>query len=528
MKFECNSIYLVFPVSHTAQKKKLSFMNKGTLVFDLEIELDYVCPDYSVYINIERFRGMEIELVCEPEVRMDLQTSDVKYSGMEFYHEKYRQQFHFSPKLGWINDPNGLVYYKGIYHLFFQHNPAGAKWGNMHWGHATSKDLVHWDELECSLYPDKLGTMFSGSAIVDKKNVAGLKSNENEVILLFYTAAGNESELSKGQSFTQCMAYSTDGGKVYKAYENNPLIPEIASSNRDPKVIYDEESDSYVMVLFLINNSFALLSSKNLLEWKQLQEISLEEDAECPDFYPLAVDSDKNNVKWVFSGASGKYFIGSFNGNRFKPETGTLRLRYGNNSYASQTWSDIEPQDGRRIRIAWDTCDIPAAYFNKSLSFPCEMTAKTVEDGIYLFTYPIKEIESLYKASAVYNDIFIAENTIYSLELNGKAYDINLKLPYPKKTTFGITFFGMNLECNTAENQLKCLKQTAPLASVDGALELRILIDTASVEIFINKGQFYLAHGFMMDFNINRLKLESDHTGIQVSELKVCEIKSIW
>lgn len=243
------------------------------------------------YLNVERFAGKEIGLVAEPDIALEIKKSDSKYPLEESYIGKYRSGFHFSSQRGWLNDTSGLVYYKGVYHMFYQHNPVGCKWGNMHWGHAVSRDLVHWEEREIALYPDEMGTMFSRSAIVDTKNVTGLKQNENDVILLYYTAAGNtDSELSRSQPFTQCLAYSVDGGNTFEKYYKNPVVPLIEHENRDPKVVYDPVNDIYVMVLYLAENRYMLLSSSNLLEWKQMHEIILQEDAECPDFYPLPVD----------------------------------------------------------------------------------------------------------------------------------------------------------------------------------------------------------------------------------------------
>jgi sucrose-6-phosphate hydrolase SacC (GH32 family) len=279
MKLLCDSKYIILPVSHQAKKKSLKFFENNILIYDLQIELDFIAPDEEFYLDIERFGGKEIELVSEPDINLEIKKSNRKYSCEENYKGKYRPEFHFSSQRGWINDPNGLFYYKDMYHMFFQHNPVGCKWGNMHWGHAVSRDLVHWEEKEIALYPDEMGTMFSGSAIVDTKNVTGLKKNENDVILLFYTAAGGtDSELSKSQPFTQCLAYSTDGGNTFEKYPENPIVPFIEPGNRDPKVIYHAESDVYTMVLYLADYRYLLLTSKNLLDWKRIQEISLQDD----------------------------------------------------------------------------------------------------------------------------------------------------------------------------------------------------------------------------------------------------------
>lgn len=528
MKFMCDSKYIILPVSHTAQKKRLKFFHSGQLLFDLEIELDFVNPDFDAYIHVERFAGMELDMVCVPEINMAVGKSNVKYAGEEIYGEKHRPRFHFAAKRGWLNDPNGLVYYHGQYHMFYQHNPVGCKWGNMHWGHAVSSDLVHWSELECALHPDPMGTMFSGSAIIDKKNVTGLKATDEDVIVLYYTAAGSTSEISKDRTFTQCMAYSVDGGKTFKKYDKNPILPNIAEGNRDPKVIFHELSNQYIMALYLNGNQFALLSSKNLIDWKKIQELTLSEDAECPDFYPLALDGDSNNIKWVFTGASDRYVIGRFDGNRFTPETEVKKLHYGKNSYASQTWSGIQPYDGRCIRTTWNTYSIPFMPFNQCMTFPCEMTLHTTADGISLCAYPIQEIEHLYIKTYDFTKIHISENETYKIDLYGKSYDIQLKISPAGKANVRLSLFGIQINIDAPQNQIRCLDSAAPLFAHNGMIDLRMLVDTTSIEVYINKGQALIFNGCIADYNISKFEIEAMGCAMIVEDLKMAELKSVW
>lgn len=526
MEFLCDSKYIILPVSRFAQKKSLEFYNNGELIYDLDFEIDYINPEFEFYINVERFNGMKIELKSVPEIDLSIKKSNVGYTNIDSYDVKYRPWFHFTVKSGWLNDPNGLVYINGQYHMFFQHNPVSCKWGNMHWGHAVSNDLLHWNELDCTLYPDELGTMYSGSAIVDKKNVTGLKVNDNDVILLFYTAAGGSSKLSKGKRFTQCLAYSTDNGSTFVKYDKNPIIGHIASCNRDPKVIYHSLSDTYIMALYLEDNKFALLSSKNMLDWNIIQEVNLKEERECPDFYPLALDGDDKNIKWVLSGASDRYAIGSFDGDTFKIETETQRLHFGSNSYASQTWSNIN--DNRCIRIAWNTFEIPSGQFNQSMTTPCEMSLKTISNIIYLCANPVRELELLHKNTISFKDIRISSAQAYKVDLNARHYDVNLKICDIEQTVFNINVFGMQINCNTIQNQLSINKSIAPLENISGVINLRILIDKTGVEIYINDGQAFVSSGFIMDYNINRMEIEATDKNITVEILKISEMKNIW
>lgn len=203
------------------------------------------------------------------------------------YNETFRPQFHFTARKNWLNDPNGLFYYRGMYHLFFQHNPFGLEWGNMTWGHAISPDLVHWQQLPNALEPDSLGTMFSGSAVVDWENTTGFQQGEHPPIVLIYTAAGNTSPASKGKPFTQCLAYSIDGGSSWQKYPGNPVMECIRPENRDPKVIWHPSSHRWIMTLYLEGNEFAFFSSPDLKTWSPLHSLFAPESIECPDFFEI-------------------------------------------------------------------------------------------------------------------------------------------------------------------------------------------------------------------------------------------------
>ncbi|HHW46442.1 MAG TPA: glycoside hydrolase family 32 protein [Clostridiales bacterium] len=490
-------------------------------MFDLDINLDYKNPDFFSYINVERFNGRTISIASQPEMHLEIEKSDIKYENENLYSEKYRPQIHFSAKRGWLNDPNGLFFYNGKYHLFFQHNPAGCQWGNMHWGHAVSSDLLHWEELECALYPDCLGTVFSGSAVVDYHNVTGLKQGSHYPVILFYTAAGGSSLLSEGQKFTQCMAYSIDGGNTFIPYENNPIIDNIIGGNRDPKVEYDSVSGRYIMALYLDKNDFMLLYSKNLINWEKGQVINLPCDAECPDFYPLAINGNPKNVKWVFSTASDKYLVGSFDGNCFKPETEVWQLHYGKNSYAVQTWSGMV--NGRKLRITWNTFEIPGRPFNKCMTFPCEMTLKSENNELSLCTNPIREIEKLYKNTVILKDLTIDQYTQLSYDLQDECYDIILILK-ATEYSFDVRIFGVNIRCE--QNQLSVFDCKAPLKFQD-KISLRLLIDRTGIDIFIDDGSAFLSVGALMDYNLNRLEIVPTDTRF-VEQINISPLKSIW
>ena len=515
--------YINLPVSHQVDRKKMTFEVKGTPERNFVIRLADEKPDYWVFCDVSSWKGKTLRISYEGESAglEKIYQDDVIAGQDSLYAEKNRPQFHFTTRRGWINDPNGLVFYEGEYHLFYQHNPYEREWENMHWGGAVSDDLIHWEEIGDVLFPDKDGTMFSGSAIIDKKNLTGLQSGNEPAILYFYTSAGNTSETSKGKPFTQCLAYSNDGGKTLIKYDKNPIIKNIIKENRDPKVIYCEPDDSYIMVLFLDGHSFAILKSKNLLDWSQIQEITLPDDGECPDFYPLCADGDSKNIKWIFSAASDRYYIGSFDGNKFIIETEQKRLNFGNASYAAQSWSDIP--NGRRVRTAFASFVIPNNPFGSCLNIPQNMTIKTINGEPYLSALPVKEFETLYKNRDVKTDVVINSDMPFIKSIQSKACDISVSAS--AENSFSLELFGLKMSFNADDKILQCLDISAPLKCENGTVDLRIIFDTLYTEIFADFGTVFMGMTYIADSNLNSLRIESKNATIH--NIRVSELNSI-
>ncbi len=526
MKFFCDSKYLLFPASHHAQNKRVYFRINGELVYDLVIPLDYFEPDYTFPLNVERFAGQEIELTVDPEMELKLQKSNQGVSEADAYSGKYRPLAHFTAKRGWLNDPNGLVFYQGKYLMFYQHNPVACTWENMHWGYAVSDDLMHWREQEMVLYPDQMGTIFSGSAIIDTDNVTGLRENENDVILLFYTAAGSTSKTSEGKPFTQSLAYSTDGGKTFQKYAKNPLIDQIVPGNRDPKVIRYEPSGDYIMALYLEEHEFALYTSKNLLDWKMLQKIDIPDEIECPDFYPLPVDGDPDHIKWVLIGASDKYLIGDFDGTTFTPESGPKALRYGNSSYAAQSWSNIP--NGRRIRTTSACATIPGMPFASCMSIPQEMSLRTINGAPYLCATPVPEIKALYSQTKMAEKVEVSENHPFHMPVNGGAYDISLKVSFSDHAAWSLSLLGLTLKVSADKGLITCMDHSAPVDCSTDVVELRILLDTIYTEIFVNQGSTFMGISYVQDKNLDTITISSPENNILVEKLSITGLNAFW
>jgi len=390
------------------------------------------------------------------------------------YQEPHRPQFHFTAQSGWLNDPNGLVYRNGEYHLFFQHNPFGTQWGNMTWGHALSKDLVHWKQLPEAIRPNELGTIFSGSAVVDHDNTAGFGK---DALVCIYTAAGGTNDVSKGQPFTQCLAYSLDG-RTFTQYKENPVLPNVRGENRDPKVLWHERSRQWVMALYLDGSAYALYGSPNLKTWSHLSTLELPEASECPDFFEIALDGKAK--KWVFWGASGHYQVGTFDGKTFHPETESIASNFGNTAYAAQTYFDA-PKN-RRIQIAWFRgSEFPGATWNQQMGFPNDLTLRSTPAGPRLCFEPVPEIRALRKARLKPD-----QSNHYASESG--LLDASLAFQVPDSGTLTLTVNGQTISFDAKTRKLHAGGKEAAIPVDDGKLDLRILGDRASLEIFAQGG----------------------------------------
>ena len=418
---------------------------------------------------------------------------------VKIFDEIYRPQFHFTPEKNWHNDPNGLVFYKGEYHMFYQFNPFGNEWGFMHWGHAISTDLVHWEHLPIALFPDNDSkdsvecTAFSGSGLVDQNNVTGLQSGDEKTILLFYTS----------QHCGQRLAYSNDKGRTWKKYDKNPIIAYDATDDaRDPKVFWHEGSKQYVMVIYRKPNNddaqkgFSFYTSKNLIDWQFKNHIP--GFFECPDLVELSVNRRADDKKWVLFDGDGSYVIGSFDGEKYTPETPKMKSDFGANYYATQTWSNIPESDGRTIQIAWmRNGEFPGMPFKGQMTFPCELSLKKYMDGIKLVRKPIKEIELLHSKREVWENKNLIPGINKNLARGVKDDWLHIIGSFKVKTADSFGFVvrldkkdnGTEITYTTKTNVLACMGKSAVVEPVDGVLKLDILLDRSSIEIFANDGK---------------------------------------
>jgi sucrose-6-phosphate hydrolase SacC (GH32 family) len=539
MKTVVGKPYLNLPVKNGAEKRLMRLSCDGQVVREFEIELAEGDPDFWAFADIRAFAGRQIAVEVEGLESGALQAvvqSDDILGGEDLYREKYRPQFHFSSRRGWNNDPNGLMFYGGEYHLFYQHNPYGWKWGNMHWGHAVSKDLVHWEELPDALFPDELGTVFSGSGVVDSRNSGGFKTGAEDVLVCVYTSAGGTSRQSKDQPFTQSIATSNDRGRTWVKYGANPVLNHIVGHNRDPKVVWHEPTGRWVMALYLDKHDYALFGSPNLRQWSKLCDVQLPGCSECPDFFELPVDGNPGSTKWVFWGANGTYQLGTFDGSLFTPEGEPQRFDWGGNSYAAQTWSNIPAEDGRRIQMAWARVDLPGMPFNQHLTFPCELSLRTTEDGIRLFAQPVQEIERLHgrQRAWVNRRLSPGENPLSGIE--GDLFDIRAEFEVGAQalssaepsTEFGIVTRGTAITYDVRQQLLTCKGAKGTLKPVGGKIRLQILVDRTFIEVFGNDGRVYIPVGALLPEDNRTLELFTRGGDVWLNSVEVNELASIW
>ncbi len=522
MKIFCDKKHLFLPVKYQGQNINLSFFNGKELVFDLDAAIDPLHPDYVARINLERFAGMALDLIMDPAAEFKAVLSNEEPVSESAFREPLRPGFHFSAHRGWINDPNGLTRTAdGLWHMFFQYNPAGTTWGNMHWGHAVSTDLISWSELDCALYPDRLGTMFSGSAIIDRENRAGFGRG---ALLLFYTAAGGTSRLSASRGFTQCLAVSRDNGKTFEKYSGNPILDTLEPGNRDPRVVFDDKNGCAIMALYLIDHSYALLRSEDFIHWRFLQRLELDGDDECPDFYPLAADGNENDVHWVFGGAHGRYLIGRFDGTIFIPEQPVGQLEYGPHAYAAQTWDDPGPAGPGRIRIAWNRSELRNMPFNGSMTFPCDMSLLTLDGRICLRAKPVGALSKLYQETVVHHDIGLKSGQTWKATLKGQLYDLSFDFIYAGDAKLRITLFGLSIQYDAKQSTLSCMGHVAALSRKAGYEKLRLLIDVQGIEVFGGEGEAILCYGFVMDYEANDFVLMAENGDVEIRNLSIAAL----
>ena len=526
-----NQRYLLLPVEEVMPDVRVSMIvnNKEVNVADVRLAVNRV--DYFVPLDLSDYAGKNILLkfklgsndpirgklsaVCCKEMKL----SDTFDTGNR---EKFRPTYHFSPLYGWMNDPNGMVYKDGEYHLFYQHNPYGSKWGNMHWGHAISKDLINWEHRPDAITPDALGTIFSGSAVVDTDNTAGFGAG---AIVAIYTQNSDRQ--------VQSIAYSTDNGRSFTKYENNPVLTSDARDFRDPKVFWHKETQRWIMLL-AVGQEMQIFSSSNLKDWAFESSFGEGQGAhggvwECPDLFELPVDGT-NEKKWVllcnlnpggpFGGSATQYFVGTFNGKEFANESPsqTKRMDWGKDHYAAVTWSDAP--DNRRIAIAWMSNwqyanDVPTSQYRSPNSVPRDLSLFTVDGETYLQSAPSPELLKLRDISKKRSFKVNGTRTIKDMIAgNEGAYEIELTIENQYADVIGFRLYNdkgeeVDMQYDMKEKKFSMDRRKSgdvgfnenfpmltwtAIESGKDELKLRLFVDKSSVEAFVDGGRFVMTN----------------------------------
>lgn len=526
MKIQISSNYLVFPISKHASIKKVHFCVDGQQMPDLTMDLDEIAPNFQAFVDVRRWMGKTLELSCTPEMEFSVREAD-EIDLPDLYRESLRPQFHFSPKYGWHNDPNGLVYYDGVYHLFYQYNPCGIGWGNMHWGYATSPDMLHWEEQPIAMHPDERGVVYSGSGLVDWENRSGLGKDGKPPLLFFYTAV----TVGQWDTACQCLAWSNDNGKTLHRYEGNPLVPNLAPGNRDPKVVWCQELNCYLMFFYLDGDRFQIALSEDLLHWRLHQEVRIEGKDECPELLPMTADDGRR--LWVAIEAHNAYLVGEFRDGYFEAIQPVKTFSHGK-LYATQTYSDRP--DERYVRVAWDTIYIGDGRMTGQMGVPTTVTLHASPEGYFLRQWPIAEIGQLYTDAWDGEQTVGGEAGVWKLPLEPGPYDISLTLPLTGSGIAEMGLFGLRLVCDEDRKtvtigQMNSLENvegvTMPMRPTGDTLQLRLLVDTCSVELFQDGGAEIAAIQHYCDKNLPGLWLSAENRreNVRISWRK---LENIW
>ena len=488
------------------------------------------------------------------------------------YCEPHRPQFHFTPAKNWMNDPNGMVYFNGLYHLFYQYNPNDNVWGDIHWGHATSTDLVHWEHRPVALRADhenNLGYVFSGSCVVDWNNTSGLQAGEHPPLIALFTHATKENYQ------VQSLAYSTDGGDSWSMYDANPVLPNPGIKDfRDPKVFWDTSRERWMMVL-AAGDRISFYTSANLIDWHHSGDFGEKVGAhggvwECPDLFPL-LDPRSGEEQWVLlvsmhpgapNGGSGtQYFIGEFDGDAFvSGQQDALWFDYGPDNYAGVTWSDVPGTDGRRIFIGWMSNwnyanNVPTSPWRSAMTIPRELFLYDTEKGARLGSKPIAELSAQLMPCSNADMALTTQSplTFYRGDENAsKAITLKLENQGGSLGDWTLRFFNQGgdqlrvayesseqrlvLDRTHASIEMADAKDFMPIAyaplevPVGSELSLELLIDHSSLEIFVTGGQSLVSMTYFSNEVLNQCELISEHrTDSAVSvNAEISDVVSIW
>lgn len=562
LHFNVKSNFLLLPIQENAPEAKVNLLVNNDYVYSVShnVRLSIDRVDYFVPIDISEYKnkniGVEIlgvpsSSICWKEISLS-DTFDKENT------EKFRPVYHHTPAYGWMNDPNGMFYKDGIYHLYFQYNPYGSMWGNMHWGHSTSTDLVNWKYEGVAIAPDALGTIFSGSCVVDHNNTSGFGKG---AVVAFYTSA---KQTPWGDCQMQSMAYSLDNGKTFIKYENNPILTSSEKDFRDPKVFWYAPKEHWVMML-AVGQHMEIYSSKNLKDWKKESNFGEDQGChsgvwECPDLVELPVEGTKDK-KWVLicninpggpsGGSATQYFVGDFDGSTFTnnyPEE-TKWMDYGKDHYATVTWNNSP--DGRCIALGWMSNwqyanNVPTKQYRSANTIARDLKLFRLNDGLFLKSEPCAEMKEARKESRNIKSVNVNKNESVSLAplSDNGAYEIEFSInpERAKEVTFSLSngigdkvlmiydvvnkTFAMDRTKSgevSFSNDFPAVTQM-PVGK-SKVLKLRLFIDKSSIEAFVDNGKYVMTNCVFPSVSYDSIEFKNDGNRYKVQNINIYKIK---
>lgn len=565
VRIDTDQKYLLLPVEDASPDVYIRMIVGNEEVQNFNVRLALQKVDYYVPVDLSAYAGKTISFKFKlntndplhvnlsPENTVcckELKLSDTFDTSNR---EKFRPSYHFSPLYGWMNDPNGMVYKDGEYHLFYQHNPYGSTWGNMNWGHAVSKDLINWEHRPEAITPDAFGTIFSGSAVVDHNNTAGFGAG---AIIAIYTQSGDRQ--------VQSIAYSNDNGRTFTKYENNPVLVSEANDFRDPKVFWHKDSQRWVMVL-AVGQEMQFFTSPNLKDWEFQSSFGNGHGAhggvwECPDLFELPVEGT-GEKKWVllcnlnpggpFGGSATQYFTGTFDGKKFVNESPskTKWMDWGKDHYATVTWSDAP--DNRRIAIAWMSNwqyanDVPTSQYRSPSSITRDLSLFSVDGETYLQSAPSPELLKLREVSKKRSFKVNGTRTVKNmLPINEGAFEIELDFKKQNADVIGFRLYNnkgeeVDMQYDMKEKKFSMDRRKSGevafnehfpavtwTAIEDGkeGMKLRLYVDKSSVEAFGDGGRFVMTNQVFPSEPYNHIEFYSKGGAYKVESFVVYRLK---
>lgn len=497
----------------------------------------------------------------ENNTAIDPDTAD---TSTTYYQEQHRNQYHFSPEANWMNDPNGMVYHDGEYHLFYQYYPDSTVWGPMHWGHAVSPDMVHWEHLPIAIYPDSLGYIFSGSAVIDSDNTAGFGTDAMIAIFTYHDIEGERSGKSNTFQY-QGIAYSTDRGRTFTKYEGNPVIPNPGIKDfRDPKVIWDVENKQWVLVLAAYDKAM-FYTSTNLKDWSLASEFGIDGDDrlwECPDLFPIRV-TDSKEQKWVLitsiqkegpnGGTATSYFVGDWDGKQFIGDaTKQYWLDYGTDNYAAVTWANAPIANDEKYLLGWMSNwqyaqVVPSEKWRSAMTLPRKVSLHKEQNRYRLRSLPVAQLDKIETETEIISPIVFKSSTVVDsnstsglkkidLRFNNGPEVLTIKLSNTKGEYVVIGYNGKTKSyfidrSKAGKSDFSDVFASVHHAPVDytlSSIDMTIYVDNSSIELFADGGRTVMTDIVFPTEAYTNIEIASTGSGTQLIEGSITKLEGIW